>query len=121
MDNKNKGVTWDYYEREQLSTISITAANRREYLKRYEEDYKRGVTEAGGEITDEVQKEAEAFAKMHVSFAKKAERKHLKGNKFFDFRGKREAIPTFEKLSRLQAYLKEMEARHIEQNKDEEE
>lgn len=121
MDVKNKGITWDFYEKEQLSTISITAANRREYLRRYEEDFLRSVTESGEEITDETKKQAEEFAKMHVNFAKKAEKKYLKGHKFFNFKGKREAIPTFEKLSRLQSYLQDMEKRHIEQNKQEEE
>ena len=121
---ENEGVTWVFRKREQLGTISITAENRRDYYRAYYNDYIEGSKELveKGEITKEqAEKDANKFAKAYLNYARKAEKAHLNGKMYFTFQGRKEVVPTFDRVSRLQKYFAEMEENYITQNKKEEE
>ena len=65
---------------------------------------------------------AEKFAREHVNFHKKMEKAHQKGLMFFTWRGKRERVATYEYLSRMQEFMKELEDKYtVEGSKQEEE
>lgn len=115
----NKGITWDFYERERFGGIEITAENKRTYLRKYAQDFIEGskhLVEEGSMTQEELEKNAEKFAREHVNFHKKMERKHYKGNMFSTWRGKRERIPTYEYLSRMQQFMLELEDKYKKEN-----
>ena len=121
---ENEGITWMFRKREQLGTISITAENRRDYYKSYYNDYIEGskeLVENGLMSKEQVEKDADKFALAYINYAKKAEKAHLKGKMYFTFQGRKEVVPTFDRVSRLQKYLADLEENYISQNKTEEE
>ena len=121
---ENEGITWMFRKREQLGTISITAENRRDYYKSYYNDYIEGskeLVENGLMSKEQVEKDADKFALAYINYAKKAEKEHLKGKMYFTFQGRKEVVPTFNRVSRLQKYLSDLEENYISQNKTEEE
>lgn len=111
----NKGITWEYYERESLAAIEITAANKRMYMQKFMDDFIEGSKDKveSGELTQEqVLVEAEKFARNYINFYKKMERKYRKGNMFLTWKGKREPVVTEEKLSRMRKYMEALEEKY---------
>ena len=111
----NKGITWDYYERESLAAIEITAENKRMYMQKFMDDFIEGSKDKveSGELTQEqVLLEAEKFARNYINFYKKMERKYRKGDMFLTWKGKREPVVTEEKLSRMRKYMEALEEKY---------
>ena len=111
----NKGITWDYYERESLAAIEVTAENKRTYMKKFMDDFIEGSKDKveSGELTQEqVLLEAEKFARNYINFYKKMERKYRKGDMFLTWKGKREPVVTEEKLSRMRKYMEALEEKY---------
>lgn len=113
---KGKGFDWDYYKREKFAGVSITAENKREYKKlfinKYIDTYEFKVQQ--GDITEaELLKAADEYASEHIAFHQKMERSHNKGKMFFQWRGKKERVWTTEYLSKMQKYMRDIEAAHI--------
>lgn len=118
--NKNQ-YHWDFYKREKFAGILITAENKREYKKlftnKYIDMYEFKVQQ--GDMTEaELLKSADEYAFEHVAFHQKMERAHNKGKMFFMWRGKKEKVWTTEYLSRMQQYMRDLEASHIAAAKD---
>ena len=111
----NKGVTWDYYNRESLAAIEVTAENKRMYMRKFMDDFIEGSKDKvdSGELTQEqVNVEAEKFARNYINFYKKMERKYRKGDMFLTWKGKREPVVTEEKLSRMRKYMEALEEKY---------
>lgn len=111
----NRGITWDYYERESLAAIEITAENKRMYMQKFMDDFIEGSKDKveSGELTQEqVLLEAEKFARNYINFYKKMERKYRKGDMFLTWKGKREPVVTEEKLSRMRKYMEALEEKY---------
>lgn len=112
---ENIGKTWNYYDRERFGGIEVTAANKRAYIEKYKQDFKEGSQHLieSGEITPEqLEINAEKFAREHINFHKKMEKAHYQGKMFFTWRGKRERVATYEYLSRMQQYMQELEEKY---------
>lgn len=122
---KNMGQTWNYYDRERFGGIEITAENKRVYLNKYKQDFIEGskhLIEEGQITESQLLENAEKFAREHINFHKKMEKAHQKGLMFFTWRGKRERVATYEYLSRMQEFMKELEDKYtVEGSKQEEE
>jgi len=111
----NKGITWDYYERESLASIEVTAENKRKYMRKFMDDFieaSKGKIESGELTQEQVEIEAEKFARNYINFYKKMERKYRKGNMFLTWKGKREPVITEEKLSRMRQYMNALEEKY---------
>ncbi len=111
----NKGITWDYYNRESLAAIEVTAENKRMYMRKFMDDFIEGSKDKvdSGELTQEqVNVEAEKFARNYINFYKKMERKYRKGDMFLTWKGKREPVVTEEKLSRMRKYMEALEEKY---------
>ena len=118
---KGQGFDWDYYKREKFAGVSITAENKREYKKlfinKYIDTYEFKVQQ--GEMTEEeLRKAADNYASEHIAFHQKMERAHNKGKMFFQWRGKKEKVWTTEYLSKMQQYMRDIEAAHIAAEKN---
>ncbi len=112
---ENKGITWDFYNRESLAAIEITAANKRMYMRKFMDDFIEGSKDKveSGELTQEqVEVEAEKFARNYINFYKKMEKKYYKGDMFLTYKGKREPVVTEEKLSRMRKYMEALEEKY---------
>lgn len=111
----NKGITWDYYNRESLAAIEVTAENKRMYMRKFMDDFIEGSKDKvdSGELTQEqVNVEAGKFARNYINFYKKMERKYRKGDMFLTWKGKREPVVTEEKLSRMRKYMEALEEKY---------
>jgi len=114
----NIGQTWNYYERESFGGIEITAANKRAYLQKYKEDFIEGskhLVEEGQLTEEQLNENAEKFAREHVNFHKKMERAHYKGRMFFTWRGQKERVATYEYLSRMQKFMADLEDKYTKE------
>ena len=121
VQGKGQGYDWNYYKREQFAGIKATPENKREYRKsfinKYIDSFEFKVQE--GTMTEaELRKAADDYAAEQLAFHQKMERAHNKGKMFFMWRGKKEKVWTTEYLSRMQQYMRDLEASHIAAEKD---
>lgn len=122
--NGIEGVNYMRLKRESFAGLQITAENRRQFLNAFAQDYLEENKEKieSGEVDQSViLKEAEEYAKEHINFHNKMFKNYMKGNEFFQWRGKRERVLTQEYLSRMQNFLKDMEEKYLAENTGEEE
>lgn len=111
----NRGITWEYSDREKYSGLSITAENKRSLLNKYIDDFMLSSKERldSGEISkSDLLVEADKFARDYVNFYRKMERKFFKGHSFMQWRGKREKVTTLEYLSRMQNFMNQLEEKY---------
>lgn len=121
---QNLGQTWNYYEREKFGGIEVTAENKRAYLNKYKADFIEGskhLVEEGQMTQEQLNENAEKFAREHINFHKKMERAHYDGKMFFTWRGKRERVATYEYLSRMQQFMKELEEKYTTEDNNKQE
>lgn len=110
---------------EQFAGLKITAENKRQFINAYKKDFVEANLEKveSGEITNEqLLEEAERYARQHVNFHKKMQKKHTKGHSYFTYKGRKERVVTQSVVTKLQQYLQDLEQKYIEeQSKQEEE
>lgn len=123
--NGIEGYHYVKNEYEKFAGLKITAENRRQFLNAYKQDYVESnvdKVEAGELTSEELLEEAEKYAKLHVNFHKKMEKKHTKGHSYFTYKGRKERVVTQGVVTKLQQYLQDLEAKYVEdQAKQEEE
>jgi len=125
MDRKNEGITWMYKKRETFAGLDIDWKNHRSFKESFKQDYiEENVDRVErGEITDEeLERDAEKYAKEHIKYNKKMKRAHDKGHSHFMFNGRREPVRTLEMLQRFHEGIERIQEQYkINKNKEEEE
>jgi hypothetical protein len=123
--NGIEGYHYMLHNFEPYAGLRITAENKRQFLNSFKQDYVQANVEKveSGEMTSqELLYHAERYARDHVNFHKKMEKRHTKGDIFFRYKGRKERVVTTGVVTKLQQYLQDIEAKHIEnQSKQEEE
>ena len=115
--NGIEGYHYMKHDFEPYAGLRITAENKRQFLNSFKQDYIQANVEKveSGEMTSqELLYHAERYARDHVNFHKKMEKRHTKGDIFFRYKGRKERVVTTGVVTKLQQYLQDLETRHIE-------
>jgi hypothetical protein len=115
MDIKNKGITWEYYERFPFGGVVVTPENKKELIKDKAREYHDKEPELS---TAECVQKAKGFIELN----KKMYDAYLKGKQYFKFKGEKYPVMDTSRLERFKeqaAKLSEKWSNMDEKEKDE--